>query len=279
MTSINLNKVSDLQQHNVQDVVAQGSLSLGGKNYSVTVVNEKLQVSRQGLGNWSVERLANGIKDFFGRLFNEGSLATRSSRLQDQLQGMMQAKEAKEAKEAKVQQHVRDFRTGLQDARQFIQDHHSLQNFTAVCTQCMSDDPTTQQFLSDNFNNPAFGRDRFTGIEDHPTDAAKFIAKFGDQQIEFSNRSSTNLELRGEILKKELTEGNFQNLGDLISRDYLTEKDSLLTYCLTPHVLELNSQIGKYPPAMRNQIIEAIVHESIGNTTVGQTVPHLLPRG
>jgi len=272
MPDINFNKISDLQQHNFHDVVSQGSLSLGDKKYSVTVVNDKVQVNRQGLDNLSAgERLASGIKDFFGRLFHEGSLTTRSSRLEDQLQGMMQV-------QAKVDQHVRNFRTGLQDSRQFLGQTHSLENFTVACTQCMSDDPTTQQFLTDNLNNPDFGKDKFTGIEDHPTDATKFIAKFGGQQIEFSNRSTSNLELRGGILKKELSEGNFQNLGDLISKNHLTEKDSVLTYCLTPPVLELSSRISQYPPAMKNQIIDAIVNEPIGNTTVGRAVPHLLPR-
>ena len=136
MPDINFNKISDLQQHNFHDVVSQGSLSLGDKKYSVTVVNDKVQVNRQGLDNLSAgERLASGIKDFFGRLFHEGSLTTRSSRLEDQLQGMMQAK---------VDQHVRNFRTGLQDSRQFLGQTHSLENFTVACTpmhERRSDDP------------------------------------------------------------------------------------------------------------------------------------------
>lgn len=273
MPEINLNKIADLQQHSFQDVVSQGSISLGDKKYSVTVLDGKLQVNRQGLDSLSAgARLGNGIKDFFVRLFSEGSLTTRSSRLEDQLQGMFKVMQAK------VEGHVSDFRTGLQDARGFMQQH-SLQNFTAACTQCMSDDPTTQAFLTANLDNPAFGSDQFTGIQDHPTDAKKFIATFGAQQIEFSNRGNSNLEFRGGILKKELSGANFQNLGDLISRNHLTEKDSVLTYCLTPPVLELTSRISQYPPAMRNRIIDAIANEPIGNTTVGRAVPHLLRTG
>lgn len=269
MTPININNLSDLQQHSFQDIVSQGSLSLGGNRYSVTVVNDQVQVSRAGLGCLSsAERLAGGIKDFFCRLFQDGSLSTRSSRLESQL-GMMQQVQTR------VDHHAREFRTGLEESRQFMQ-HHSLQNFTEACTQCMSDDPSTRQFLTENLNNPAFGRNQFTGVEDHPGNPGIFIAKFGDQQIEFSNRVSSNLELRGEILKHELSEGNFQNLGELIGRNHLTEKDSVLTYCLTPPVLELTSRISQYPPAIRDQIISAIVNEPVGNTTVGAAVPHLL---
>ncbi len=277
MSEINLNKIADLQQHSFRDVVSQGSISLGDKKYSVTVLDDKVQVNRQGLDSLSVgARLGNGIKDFFVRLFSEGSLTTRSSRLEDQLQGMMKVMQAKQAK---VDEHVGEFRTGLQDARNFMQQGNSLQNFTATCIQCMSDAPTTQQFLTDNLNNPAFGSDGFTGIQDHPTDPARFIANFGTEQIEFSNRNPTNSELRGEILKRELSEGNFQNLGDLISRNHLTEKDAMLVYCSTPPVRELESRISQYPPAMKNQIMAAIFNEPIGNTTVGRAVPNAFPTG
>ncbi|MBS1196629.1 MAG: hypothetical protein H6R18_414 [Proteobacteria bacterium] len=46
MPAININKVADIQQHNIQDVVSRGSIKLGDRSYSVTLVDDQIKVHR-----------------------------------------------------------------------------------------------------------------------------------------------------------------------------------------------------------------------------------------
>ncbi|MDQ5908903.1 MAG: hypothetical protein QG599_996 [Pseudomonadota bacterium] len=258
---ININAVSEIRQHNIQDVLTQGSISLGGKTYSVAVVNDQVSVQRQNLGQMSTgERIANGIKDFFGRLFNEGALTTRAGRLEDRLQGMLQQE---------VSQSVAQFRSDLQMGQEYLVDH-TRDNFVRGQTQDMTDDPEVQQVLLRNLNNPIYSRDRFTGIDEHPTDPTKFIAKFGENQLVLSDRPSTNFEFRGGPLREQLANSDYGNLDQLIGQNHLTSKDSSLVYSANPAIINLAAKMQNYPQAMKDQIIAAISHQPIGNTTVGE---------
>ncbi len=258
---IQINTVSDIRQFNVQDVLTQGSISLNGKTYNVAVVDDRVSVQRQDTGNMSTgQRIANGIKDFFSRLFTEGSLTTRASRLEGDLQGMLQHT---------ATQALADFRNEVQVAQGFLGDH-SLGNFTETCVQTMSDDPQVQEMLRANLDNPIYSSERFTGIEPHPTDQSKFIAKFGEHQIEFSDRYSTHTELRGAGLQEQLARGPYQNLGEMIGRNHLTSQDSVVLYAFNPAIMNLTNKMQDWPPQMKSLVIDAISHQAIGNTTIGE---------
>lgn len=258
---IQLNTISDIRQFNVQDVLTQGSISLGGKTYSVAVMDDKVSVQRTDTGAMSTgQRIANGIKDFFGRLFSEGSLSTRASRLEGNLQSMLQRE---------TTQAVVDFGSDIQLGQSFLGEH-TAESFAETCIQTMSDDTHVQEMLRANLDNPLYSSERFTGIEPHPTDSSKFIAKFGEEQIEFSDRQSTHTELRGTSLREQLTHGDYQNLGDLIGKNYLTNKDSVILYAFNPAIMNLTQRMEGWPQEMRSQVIEAVSHQAIGNTTIGE---------
>lgn len=246
-----IDRVGLIQQHNIQDVISQGSISMGGKTYSVAVVNDRIQVQRQGLEQMSTGgRIANGIKDFFGRLFGEGALTTRASRLQSTLQGMLVGHQVSES--------VENFREELDLARQVLQGH-TPQHHAEASVETMSDDPTVQQFLLDHLNDPNYSSATFTGIEEHPTDSSKFIAKFGEHQLVFSNRGSTSgIELRGTRLKEQLADGTYQNLGQLIGQSYLTEKDGFFVGVCNALIQPLAARFESYPQGTRDQIMGRI---------------------
>ncbi|MBS1196628.1 MAG: hypothetical protein H6R18_413 [Proteobacteria bacterium] len=214
------------------------------------------------------QKIANGIKDFFSRLFNDGAVSTRSSRLESLLQGMQRAT---------IAQCVQGFKDGLQASRQMLQQqNHTPQNHARVCAQCMTDNPAVETFVLNHLNDPDYSKEKFSGIENHPNDPSKFIAKFGDKQLKLSNRISSNNELRGNHLKDLLANSNYQNLGELLGKDYLTAKDSFLIVCFTAPTLTLASTIQDFPPAMKEQIIASISNLPMGNTTVGEAFPNVL---
>lgn len=267
---INITNVNQISQHNLQDVVNQGTITLGGKNYRVTLAHDQVRVERQGLQNMSIgARIANGVKEFFGRLFTEGAVTTRASRLQGVLQGMQNT--------AQAQTYIARFRNDIQMSHQaLVQQNHSVQNHITTTVQDMSDDDGTRQFLLAHMNDPNFSSDRFTGIEKHPTDPAKFIAKFGDQQIELSNRSTAAREYRGTVLKEQLSHGHYQNLGDLIGQNYLTRRDAMFVYAYSPVVQNLRHDMSNLTPEVRNLVIAGIRNDPIGNTTVGEAFGSML---
>lgn len=263
---ISIDNVDAIGQQQITDVVREGSITLGDKTYSVTVNDDDtVTVRRQGLGNMStIKRIGNAIKDFFGRLFGEGALSTRANRLETRLQGMLRYH--RDFQNAR-QQALTTFNNSLDEALRL--SGHSLANHTETCVQTMSDDKEVQQFLRENLDSPDYSSDTFTGIEDHPTDGSKFIAKFGDKELVFSNRGGRT-EYRGTILKEELRSGNYTNLGELIGRSYLSTKDPVFIYGSTPAKDRFDQALRDMEPGVRNQLIDSLRHQPIGNTTFGQ---------
>ena len=259
---ININAVSEIHQHTISEVVNRG-ISLGGKMYGVAVLNDRISVQRQDVGQMSAgERIANGIKDFFGRLFNEGALTTRAGRLEDRLQGMLQRE---------ASQSVVEFKDELQSDLDSHLVGHTRDNFVRGQTQDMTDDSAVRQVLLQNLDNPIYSKDRFTGIDPHPTDPAKFIAKFGDHQLVLSNRSSTTgCEFRGGSLREQLANSEYGNLEQLIGQNHLTKKDSIVVCTANVAIGALLSKMQNYPQTIKDQIIAAISYEPMGNTTVGE---------
>jgi hypothetical protein len=154
--------------------------------------------------------------------------------------------------------------------------HHNPENIVLTSPQEMCDDLEGRKFLQAHINDPDFSRERFTGIEPHPMDKSKFIAKFGTNQMVFSDRISSNRELRGEILKEQLANKYYQNLGDLIGQNYLTKMDSLFIVSYTPPIYNLITEMSDHSPAFRDRVIESIEHVRIGNTTIGEAFGAML---
>lgn len=167
-----------------------------------------------------------------------------------------------------VNQLIDTFRSELREAAGMMD--LSKESFTEACVQCMSDDTGVQQFLRDNLDNPDFSSEKFTGIEKNPSDPSKFIAKFGEKQLEFSDRGSSNFEFRSEILKGQLSKSSFADLGELIGQNHLTKLDSMLIYSTSIARGNLTSSLENVPEAERGMIKEAVSREVVGNSTFGE---------
>jgi hypothetical protein len=169
------------------------------------------------------------------------------------------------------------FDKNLVTSNQFLAgSNHSPENIIQTSPQEMCDDLEDRKFLQEHINDANFSRDKFTGIEPHPTDKAKFIAKFGTNQMVFSDRTSSNLELRGQVLREKLATRNYQNLGDLIGQNYLTAMDSVFHMCCKPAIFDLMSDMSGHSEAFRDRIIESVEHIRIGNTTIGEAFGPML---
>ncbi|MDY0221477.1 MAG: hypothetical protein RBR67_10105 [Desulfobacterium sp.] len=148
----------------------------------------------------------------------------------------------------------------------------SISSFTETCVQCMSDDAGVQQSLRDNLDNPDFSSKSFTGIEEHPTDSSKFIAKFGEKQLEFSDRESSMFELRSTSLKEKLSSSTYKDLREMIAQNHMTKTDSLLRYAISPGIGMLRSSVQGLSERDRDALWRTISNDVVGNTTLDQLV-------
>lgn len=131
----------------------------------------------------------------------------------------------------------------------------SLQNYMEASIQCMSDEPRVQENLKGSLDDPRFSSERFVGIQpmrnrDGSEDTSRFVALFrGDSESDppiqwvFSNRVSTQNELRGDHLKDLLAHGNYGSLRDVVSDGHLTPSDVMLKYAVNPPLLELMMEL------------------------------------
>ena len=145
----------------------------------------------------------------------------------------------------------------------------TLEKYIEGNIQCMSDDVEVQQYLRQKLDDPRFSAKHFTGIEEHDADPAKFVAKFGDTHLEFSNRSPTNGELRAEYLKDALCADNYTHLRTLVAKGFLTGSDNSLRYAVTPARYELLNLVGDQ--GMRDEGLARILYlAKVGNTNLGE---------
>lgn len=106
--------------------------------------------------------------------------------------------------------------------------------------QDMVDDSGERDLMQENIRDPFFCRTNFVSARMLDGDDSKFVATFRDdsaavpeQTLVFSNRISTNGELRGANLQAKLATGTYASLADLISQRLGTAEDAEITYLTT----------------------------------------------
>lgn len=154
--------------------------------------------------------------------------------------------------------------------------------------QCMSDDRGVQENLRNSLDDPRFSSKNFVGIEPAPNedgkvDPSRFVALFrGEREddpplkLVFSDRVSTNNELRGSRLKDVLDKGDYGSLRDIVSDGHLTRSDVMLQYAGTPPLLELTSNLRF---DSRRELVEHLnglpqkdtILEHLRSSTIGNT--------
>lgn len=148
-------------------------------------------------------------------------------------------------------------------------------NYLESNIECMVDGKEKQAALSLILDDPAYSKANFIEIRNGSRDDV-FIAYFaGGKELEFSNRASTNSELRGFLLKTALVNDEYSNLRELASDGHLTEKDVLLKYAMNVpfnnYYVPLSDKTGEILNPMELEILKSeIAPIQLGKTTVGK---------
>ena len=108
----------------------------------------------------------------------------------------------------------------------------TLEAYTLQNTQELVDSDDVRDVIIQNLDDPSFGHQFFQGIRPG-NNPATFKAVFQPpgqptRVLELSNRTSTNNELRGDRVKKILTEGNYRCLRDWLSAGFMGPHDALV---------------------------------------------------
>ncbi|MCG8566567.1 MAG: hypothetical protein MI747_15950 [Desulfobacterales bacterium] len=204
------------------------------------------------------------ISSFFARI---GNLITGRNR---QTQETAQARDIQQPPPAQpsVQDMATLFENQVQEGCGML-DTNSLQGYNQGRIETMADDGDVQTFIETHLDDPDFSSDTFTGIDDHPPESPTFTARFGNNELVLSNRSSSNFEFRGTQLKEALQD-NFSNLRELIQRGHLTKNDTMLMVAVAPALGTLQSQMGHLSSGERSELKDAIAPLPVGNTTIGE---------
>lgn len=144
----------------------------------------------------------------------------------------------------------------------------TLEKYIEGNIQCMSDNQAVQQALRNSLADPRFSSELFTGVLPNDSEAATFVAQFGDLQWTFSNRAETNGEFRGELLKSALYSGGYRNLGDLAAKGFMSSEDNSLRYAVTPSRYELLNCVAAH--GMEDEGLTRVLYQAkVGNTNLG----------
>ncbi|MBW3517305.1 hypothetical protein KO537_21685 [Shewanella sp. NKUCC01_JLK] len=144
----------------------------------------------------------------------------------------------------------------------------TLEKYIEGNIQCMSDNQVVQQALRNSLTDPRFSSEKFTGILPNDSEAATFVAQFGDLQWTFSNRAETNGEFRGGLLKNALSSNDYKNIGDLVAKGFMSCEDNFLRYAVTPSRYELLNYVTAH--GMEDEgLIRVLYQAKVGNTNLG----------
>lgn len=138
-----------------------------------------------------------------------------------------------------------------------FEDDLSEASFVEACVQCMSDvneDPapgderTSQQFLRDHLDDPQFSRGNLIAVRPGTDPTMQVVFRKADDPtsqvtLTLSNRASSNMEFRGEILKNAIKNQQYERLRELIRFGHLTASDQMLRYLAQP----LKSRSSLFP--------------------------------
>ena len=139
-----------------------------------------------------------------------------------------------------------------------IETQTAPDSFRTLCLQCMTDDEGVRDTLEENLDNPDYSSENFTGIEDHPSDPSKFIAKFGEKELVLSNRVSSRAEFRGAILKQQLQDSSYGSLKELIDQNHFGPLDSLSLFASTPIREGIRSDTTDMSQEEKHQVRDAV---------------------
>lgn len=182
--------------------------------------------------------------------------------------------------------------------RQYISDNPNIfgsgndsnDDHIRASIQCMSDNEKIRQQLEKDLDNPKYGHKNFCAIEE-VADSAKFIARFKEGSLEFSNRDNLHGEFRGALLKNALQSGNYHNLRELcLQGNNRTEQNTMLKYAAAPHIDIFIQSLTKgnpidWPndrydpikilienksPLISAETIQSLNEQVIGDTTLGK---------
>lgn len=112
-----------------------------------------------------------------------------------------------------------------------------------------SDNPEVRQNLKENISNPLFCKANFRGIEAGETNStfrAIFETPEGNRhELVLSNRASTEGEFRGSVLKDALSQGSYENLGELFGSSFETSADRQINGLANLSFRLLNEELNR----------------------------------
>ena len=133
-----------------------------------------------------ISNVFKSIGNFFAKI---GNMITGRANGTDQQQ---------QAHPPQVQNAIDGARNALDTFRGIIEQQTSKESFRTLCLQCMTDDEDVQSMLEENLDNPDYSKENFTGIEDHPSDPSKFVAKFGGQGARLFRQDADQIRIPGQ---------------------------------------------------------------------------------
>ncbi|WP_440867930.1 hypothetical protein [Symbiopectobacterium purcellii] len=169
--------------------------------------------------------------------------------------------------------HAKNIAMKLQEA--FIQTgDFSDKEFLNASIRCAVDGNEKQHALRAKMDDNAYGKKNLIDIGEGG-DSSEFIAFFKEnKEVVFSNRTSSNNELRGNNLMNLLLNGDYRNLREAFLSQYRTENDFLLKGTTQPTKRNFYDQvINNYPSLSKDEIFDLndkIKNINVGNTTLGK---------
>lgn len=165
--------------------------------------------------------------------------------------------------------HAKNIVMKLQEA--FIQTgDFSDKEFLNASIRCAVDGNEKQHALREKMDDNAYGQKNLLYINkgENPNE---FIAVFKEnKEIVFSNRISSNNELRGKNLMKLLLNGDYRNLREAFLSQYRTENDSLLKGTTQPTKRDFYDQVINNSFNLSTDEISDL-NDKIKNINVGNT--------
>jgi hypothetical protein len=142
---------------------------------------------------------------------------------------------------------------------------NDLDQFIDTNVSCMIDGAEASDLLKSKLDDPSYSAANYSGVLDS-SDSAKFIARFGEKELVFSNRRPSVGELRGERLKNLLASTEYTSLRDIASHDHMGPGDGVLFAAAKFAKMNMDLLVSD----MSKEEID-VLHESIRDIDVCKT--------
>lgn len=123
--------------------------------------------------------------------------------------------------------------------------------------------------LKAQLDNPAFSSDNFKEMRTHPTDPDRMVAVFNAGELIFDARDPTMSEFRGEALKKQLQQGKYNTLRELIENDMKNTADGNLLGVLQLAKAPFQASEDRMTPEEVGSIQRQVASIAVEATTLG----------